>query len=139
MQRGHRFLEVEVEVEAGADQLAQHVPGIPGNGDEGLLRDRHQLPSGPRSEGRYSTSFEFVTPSGRPVIYRSPLSGGTGGTGEGSRPRARPAIPAPLRTQPAELNARSEDWFTLGVLTVVEVAMLLGMVLVVLHENGVIH
>ncbi|MBK3548047.1 hypothetical protein ACH43Y_21735 [Streptomyces rubiginosohelvolus] len=38
-----------------------------------------------------------------------------------------------------ELNVRSEDWFSLGVLTVVEVAMLLGTVLVVLHENGVVH
>ncbi len=38
-----------------------------------------------------------------------------------------------------ELNARSEDWFSPGVPIVVETALLLGMVLVILHENGIIH
>lgn len=89
------------------------------------------------SEGRYSTSFEFVTPSGRHVIYRSPLSGGS--WGEPGREAVLvydPRHPHRFVRSRRELNASSEALFSLGVLTVAEIVMLLGMVLVVLHNDA---
>ncbi|MFE5963182.1 DUF3592 domain-containing protein [Streptomyces rubiginosohelvolus] len=92
------------------------------------------------SEGRYSTSFEFVTPSGRRVIYASPLSGGRWGEpGKAAVLVYDPRHPHRFVRSRRELNARSEAWFSLGVLAAAEITMVLGMVLVILHENGIIH
>ncbi len=92
------------------------------------------------SEGRYSTSFEFWTNSGRRVIYVSPLSGQSWGEpGQEAVLVYDPLYPSRFVRSRRELNAPSEDWFSLWVMTAVEVLMLLGLVLVLLHESGVIH
>ncbi|MFD3976171.1 DUF3592 domain-containing protein [Streptomyces cyaneofuscatus] len=92
------------------------------------------------SEGRYSTSFEFVPPSGRRVIYVSPLSGRSWGEpGKEAVLVYDPRHPHRFVRSRRELDARSEAWFSLWVLAAAELTMVLGLVLVLLHENGVIH
>jgi hypothetical protein len=69
------------------------------------------------SEGRYSTSFEFVTESGEGIIYISPLSGTVWGTPDEEAPIVYdPSAPWRRARSRRELDARSEEWFSLWVL-----------------------
>ncbi|MEU9348579.1 hypothetical protein AB0D74_46030 [Streptomyces sp. NPDC048278] len=85
------------------------------------------------SEDSYSTSFEFVTESGREVMYKSPLRTRSLGTpGEETLLVYDPASPwRRVRTR-AELDSRSEAWHSLGWLLAVEATIVPILVLYVL-------
>ncbi|MEU3820237.1 DUF3592 domain-containing protein [Streptomyces sp. NPDC030392] len=92
------------------------------------------------SEGRRSTSFRFATATGETVYYRSRLSGRSWGTpGEEAVLVYDPALPRVFVRSRRELTARQEAWLILWWMLGMEALMIVGFVLVVLYEAGVIH